>query len=118
MERTLIITVTHSWMSLIRTSAKRAESDVYQGDCLNFETMGGFFNHITERRLALIQALLSSDGHAMSLTELALRVGGEVSCARDDVQALVDLGIVERRHQDEVSCPFSCVQIDLSLRAK
>ena len=48
----------------------------YQGETLNFETPGAFFGRLTERRWALVTALLGQG--TLAVRELARRVGRDV----------------------------------------
>lgn len=52
-----------------------------------------------------------------ALRELARRVERDVKRVHDDVQELIDLGLVERGEDGGVVCPFATVHIDMELRA-
>ena len=53
----------------------------------------------------------------IALRELARRVERDVKRVHDDVQELLDLGLVEREDGGGVMCPFATVHIDMELRA-
>lgn len=54
---------------------------------------------------------------AISLRELARRVERDVKRVHEDVQELLELGLVERGDGGGVICPFGTVHIDMELRA-
>jgi len=114
-KRTLLITMNANWRGALRAAGKRATARGYQGEVLNFETAGGFFGKLTERRWALVHALQGQG--AMSVRELARRVARDIRRVHDDVQALAKLGLFERTDTGGVVCPFEAVNIDMQLTA-
>ena len=114
-ERTLTITLQADWKGALRQSGRRANARSYQGEVLNFETAAAFFGRMTERRWEIVRALQGQG--AISLRELARRVGRDVRRVHDDVQELVSLGLLERGEAGGVLCPFACVHIDMELRS-
>jgi len=113
--RTLTITLNGDWRGELRAAAKRASARSYQGERLNFETAESFFGKLTERRWALVHALQGQG--AMSVRELARRVGRDVRRVHDDVEVLAELGLVERTETGGVECPFDTVHVDMRLTA-
>ena len=111
--RTLMITMTDDWRSALRTAGQLATARSYQGEVLNFETAGSFFGKLTERRWALVHALQGQG--PMPVREVARRVGRDVRRVHDDIQALTELGLVERTEDGGVECPFETVHIDMRL---
>ena len=87
----------------------------YQGEVLNFESPGVFFGRMTERRWAIVRALQGQG--EIALRELARRVERDVKRVHDDVQQLIELGLVECGEAGGVVCPFAKVHIDMELRA-
>ena len=67
--RTLTITMSPDWRAALRQADEAAQADSYQGETLNFESPGAFFGKLTERRWALVTALLRQG--AMAVRELA-----------------------------------------------
>lgn len=114
-KRTLMITMNADWREALRGAGKRAVARSYQGEVLNFETAGSFFGKLTERRWALVHALQGQG--AMAVRELARRVARHVRRVHDDVEALAELGLVERTEGGGVVCPFEAVHIDMRLTA-
>jgi predicted transcriptional regulator len=111
--RTLTVTMNADWRGALRATGRRATARGYQGEVLNFESAGAFFGKLTERRWALVHALQGRGD--MSIRELARRVGRDVRRVHDDVEALAELGLVERSDSAGVRCPFEAVHIDMRL---
>ena len=109
--RTLTITLSPDWRAGLRRAGKAAQADRYQGETLNFESPGAFFGRLTERRWALVTALLGQG--VLAVRELARRVGRDVKRVHEDVQVLAELGLVERDDAGGVLCPFADVHIDM-----
>jgi predicted transcriptional regulator len=76
------------------------------GDC-----PGAFFGRLTERRWALVTALLGQG--TLAVRELARRVGRDVKRVHEDVQVLAELGLVERNDAGGVLWPYADVHIDM-----
>jgi predicted transcriptional regulator len=114
-KRTLTITMNTDWRGALRAAGKRATARTYQGEVLNFETAGGFFGKLTERRWALVHALQGQG--AMSVRELARRVARDVRRVHDDIEVLAELGLFERTESGGVVCPFEAVHIDMRMAA-
>ena len=113
--RTLTITVQPDWQGALRQAAKAAfHASAYQGETLNFDSPSAFFSHMTERRWALVNALLGAG--ELSVRELARRVGRDVKRVHEDVSALAELGLVERSARGGVVCPFADIHVDMHLR--
>ncbi len=114
-QRTLTITVSPDWRGGLRDAARVADgSREYAGERLNFETPGQFFGQLTERRWGVIQVLMGAG--ALSVRELARRVGRDVKRVHEDVTVLTTLGLVERTESGGVVCPYTDVHIDMHLR--
>jgi predicted transcriptional regulator len=110
-KRTLTITLQPDWRAALRQAGKQAQAASYQGETLNFESPGAFFGRLTERRWALVTALLGQG--TLAMRELARRVGRDVKRVHEDVQILAELGLVERDEAGGVLCPFADVHIDM-----
>lgn len=114
-DRTLTITLQPDWRAGLRAAGRRAQATSYQGEVLNFESPGAFFGRLTERRWALVHALQGQG--ELGVRELARRVGRDVKRVHEDVEALADLGLVERSEGGGVVCPLAAVHIDTQMRA-
>jgi len=114
-ERTLTITLQPDWRAALRQAGRRAAARHYQGEVLNFESAGAFFGRMTERRWDLVRALQGQG--EISLRELARRVERDVKRVHEDVQDLIELGLIERGEGGGVVCPYTTVHIDMELRS-
>jgi predicted transcriptional regulator len=115
MSRNLTITLNPDWRNALRATARKATGDSYAGETLNFESPAAFFGRLTERRWALVQALQGAG--PVSVREAARRVGRDVKRVHEDLQDLIELGLLERQEGGGVHCPFDAVYIDMQLRA-
>lgn len=115
-QRTLTITLRPDWRAALRAAGRQAQAASYQGETLNFESAGAFFGRLTERRWAVVQALLGQG--ELGVRELARRVGRDVKRVHDDVGVLAELGLLERSEGGGVRCPFAAVHIDMDLVAR
>lgn len=113
-KRTLTITVSPDWQGALRATARVAKAGKYSGETLNFETPGAFFGKLTERRWVLIRALVGAG--ELSVRELARRVERDVKRVHGDVEALTELGLVERTAGGGVLCPYADIHVDMHLR--
>jgi predicted transcriptional regulator len=111
----LTISMNADWRAALRSAGKRAGARSYQGEVLNFESAASFFGRLTERRWTLVHALQGQG--PLTVRELARRVRRDVRRVHDDVEALAELGLVERTDGGGVVCPFADVHIDMRLTA-
>ncbi|QTR52043.1 hypothetical protein [Thiothrix unzii] len=77
-----------------KAAGKAAQKGSYQGETLNFQSPGAFFSRLTERRWTIINTL--QQGGAMGVRELARQVGRDVKWVHEDVQVLLELGLIEK----------------------
>jgi predicted transcriptional regulator len=114
-QRHLTITVQPDWKSALRTIAKKAEKNTYQGEILNFESPAQFFGKLSENRWNIIRA--AQGRGEMALRQLAREVKRDVKRVHEDVGILVELGLLERTESGGVICPYSSLHIDMRLHA-
>lgn len=117
--RHLTITLSPDWKTALRAAGARARKGIeeghYQGEFLNFETPGQFFGRLTERRWAIVREMQGAG--PMSQRELARRVGRDVKRVYEDVQALIELGLIEKTRNGEIECPYGDIYVDMHLKA-
>ncbi|PKM45139.1 MAG: hypothetical protein CVV05_07130 [Gammaproteobacteria bacterium HGW-Gammaproteobacteria-1] len=113
-KRTLTITVQPDWRGALRTAARGAKADTYQGETLNFETAEAFFGRLTARRWTLVHILIGAG--EVPVRELARRVARDIKRVHEDVEALAELGLVERTDSGGVLCPYTDIHVDMHLR--
>ena len=114
-ERYLTITLQPDWKGALRAMAKTAQSDIYQGEVLNFESPGHFFGQLSEKRWEIVRAAQGKGN--LSVRELARAVGRDVKRVHEDVVILAELGLLERTASGGVLCPYSSMHIDMYLKA-
>lgn len=102
-------------MLVPRAAGQRAQAVGYQGEVLNFESVGALFGRLSERRRALVQALRGQG--VLAQRELAGRLGRNVKRVLEDVQVLVELDLLERADGGRVPCPFAAVHISMEMCA-
>ena len=113
-KRTLTIRLTPDWKSGLRAAARKAQAKTYRGEELAFETPAMFFGKLTERRWELVRTLQGKG--AMSIRELARRVGRDVKRVHEDVAVLTELVLFERE-EGGIACPFARIHVDIELAA-
>ena len=117
--RHLTITLSPDWTAALRAAGAHARKDIkedrYQNEFLNFETPGQFFGRLTERRWAIVREMQGAG--PMSQRELARRVGRDVKRVYEDVQALLEMGLIEKTGSGEIECPYADIFVDMHLQA-
>lgn len=114
-QRHLTITLQADWRAGLLQAGAHAKAASYQGEVLNFESPGDFFARLSDKRWALLHAMQGQG--ELAVRELARRVGRDVKRVHQDVQTLIELGLVERADSGAVICPFAEVHIDMRLQA-
>ena len=115
-KRTLTITLQKDWKAALRQAGKLAQKQAYQGETLNFQSPGIFFSRLTERRWALIN-LLQSSPKPIAVRELARQAGRDVKRVHEDVQHLLELGLVDRCQEGGVYCPYDDIHVDMHIKS-
>lgn len=117
--RRLTISLSPDWKSALRAAGAYARKGVeegrYQGEFLNFETPAQFFGRLTERRWTIVRTMQGAG--PMSQRELARRVGRDVKRVYEDVQFLLELGLIEKTGSGEIECPYADIFVDMHLKA-
>jgi predicted transcriptional regulator len=103
------------WMGALRAMGQTATADTYQGEVLNFESPGHFFEQLSEKRWEIVRAAQGKG--ELSVRELARAVVRDVKRVHEDVVILAELGLLERREGGGVVCPHSSMHIDKYLKA-
>ena len=99
-------------------AAEAAESGVQTDAVVSFETAEGVRRLLTDRRLELLQSLMTES--AESITNLAERVDRSYSTVHDDVDVLKTAGIVKFRNNGKAKQPFvpyDTIEFDVTVRA-
>jgi len=111
--RSLRVTIDPDWRSMLRAAGRKARSTEYQGEVLNFEKPELFLTRLTALRWNIVKTLLGAG--ALSIREVARRVRRDVKRVHGDIEALVEMGLLERSETGGVICPFDDIHIDFHL---
>jgi len=111
--RNLKITINPDWQSMLRTAVRKARSERYQGEVLNFEKPELFLSRLTLLRWNIVKTLLGAG--ELPVREVARRVRRDVKRVHGDIEILTEMGLVERTVSGGVLCPFDDIHIDLHL---
>ncbi len=118
MNRHLTISLSSDWKAELRNAARSIvdgiESGEYQGEHLNFESPAVFFGKLTERRWDLVR--LMQNEKPSGVREIARLIGRDVRRVHDDLQVLIELGLVEKV-DDLLVCPYQDIHVDMHLKA-
>lgn len=115
MKKTLTITIERDWVSGLRRDADQAFNGVLVGNVLSFTSPELFFGKLTANRWALVHSLQGAG--AVGVREAARLVGRDVRRVHDDLQVLMELGLVEKTDNGKVLCPFDDIHVDMHVRA-
>ena len=86
-----------------------------QGAHISFSTPELLFRVLTNKRWDVIRAMTGAG--AMSIREVARRVGRDVKAVHGDVQALLRAGILRKTEKGLVEFPFDAIRVDVMLTA-
>ncbi len=85
-----------------------------QGHHIAFASVELLWKVLTAKRWELLQAMTGQG--AMSIREVARRVGRDVKAVHGDVHALLDAGVLDRGDGGRVVFPYDAVHVDFTLR--
>lgn len=87
-----------------------------QGAHITFNSPELLFQILTQDRWNLIRTMTGAG--PLLIAEIAQRTGREDISVRNDVLALLDVGVLERGIDDAVEFPYDAVHVDFMLTAK
>ena len=82
---------------------------------ISFASVELLWRTLTRKRWALLQAMTGQG--AMTIRELARRVGRDVKAVHGDVHALLAAGVLERAEDGHIAFPYDAVHVDFMLQA-
>lgn len=115
MSRTLTIKIEPDWKASVRRDAERAFAGEFVGEILSFVSPELFLGKLTPNRWVLVGSLQGAGG--MGVREIAREVGRDVRRVHDDIQVLLELGLLEKTERGQVICPFDDIHLDMHVRA-
>ena len=86
-----------------------------QGNLLTFESPSLLFTLLTAERWDLLKMMTGAG--AITVREAAKRLEKDIRVVQDDVDALLQAGILRNNNDDEIELPFDAVHVDFMLKA-
>ncbi len=103
-----------SWNETRQRFLDAAEGEE-QGSIISFDSPALLFKTLSGKRWHLLQALTGAG--PMSIREAARRVGRDVKAVHTDIQALLNVGILEKTDKGQIVFPFDSIHVDFILQA-
>jgi predicted transcriptional regulator len=86
-----------------------------QGSRITFASLELLWNTLTAKRWEILKAMTGQG--ALTIREVARRVGRDVKAVHGDVHALLDAGVLERDEKGHVVFPYDAIHVDFVLEA-
>jgi predicted transcriptional regulator len=86
-----------------------------QGARIAFASIELLWKVLAPKRWALLKAMCGQG--AMTIREVARRVGRDVKAVHGDVHALLDAGVLDRTADGRIVFPYDTVHVDFMLQA-
>ena len=93
----------------------RAFKGEAQGSFISFETPELLFKVISGKRWELLKIMTGAG--PMTIREAARRMERDVKAVHGDVQALLQVGILDKTDKGQIVFPFDAVHVDFLLKA-
>ncbi len=91
------------------------DSGQYKGEFFEFESPAALFRTITPKRWDLIEALQSHG--PMSIRALARAMDRDVKRVHEDVQSLIEVGLVEKNPEGKIFVPYEEIRAGFVIHA-
>uniref|UniRef100_UPI00405701F6 HVO_A0114 family putative DNA-binding protein n=2 Tax=Candidatus Electrothrix sp. TaxID=2170559 RepID=UPI00405701F6 len=85
-----------------------------QGNLLTFDSPSLLFTLLTAERWDLLKMMTRAG--AITVREAAKRVEKDIQIVQDDVDALLQAGILRNNNDDEIEFPFDAVHVDFMFK--
>ncbi len=111
-----MVTVTLGVSSIDDTKRRMATAfrGEQQGAFIGFATVELLWKVLTAKRWDILR-VMTGEG-ALTIREVARRVGRDVKAVHGDVTALLDAGVIERTENGQIVFPYDAVHVDFILR--
>lgn len=86
-----------------------------QGAFIAFASVDLLWKTLTPKRWDLLKTMAGQG--AMTIREVARRVGRDVKAVHGDVQALLAAGVLDRTDDGRIIFPFEAIHVDFMVRA-
>lgn len=94
--------------------AEALETQHYQGEVFSFETPQALFSAISPKRWEMLSFLQGKP--AMSIREIAKRLGRDVKNVHSDISKLLELGLLEKNQSEKIFSPFAEIKTEFTLK--
>jgi predicted transcriptional regulator len=115
----MTLTVDSDWKAALRQAGEQFKqawkTGEYQGESIGFATPALLFDTITHTRWEII-ALMQSKTAPLTLQEISQTLGRNSAAVENDIQALLQLGLLEAIEDGRVFCPFEEIKAEFTLR--
>ena len=91
------------------------KSGKYEGEHFEFESPASLFKTLSPKRWGLVEALQKHG--PVGVRELARKLGRDVKRVHEDVQRLIEVGLVEKNSEGKILVPFGEIRAGFVLRA-
>lgn len=109
-----VVTLSVASRDEVSSRMRRALAGEHQGAFISFASVELLWKVITPKRLDILRALAGEE--ALSIREVARRVGRDVKAVHGDVRGLIDAGIVEGTTSG-VRLGYDAAHVDFTLDA-
>jgi predicted transcriptional regulator len=110
-----IVTLSVATRETVTQRALAAFEGERQGARISFASVELLWRVLTAKRWELLKAMTGQG--AMTIRELARRVGRDVKAVHGDIHALLDAGVIERGEDGRIVFPYDAVHVDFTLTA-
>ena len=86
-----------------------------QGNFITFDTAEDLLKMLTQMRWQILRTMAGAG--SMSIRELARRLDRDVKRVHDDMNALLNAGVLERTEDGSIVFPYDAVHVDFTLTA-
>jgi predicted transcriptional regulator len=108
-----IVTLSVSSRNAFSGRVVAAMNGLPQGARVTFESIDLLLGTLTPARWAVLKLMLGVG--PQSVHELARRAGSDVRAIRRDVQALLNVGVLERHADGTIAFPYDNMHVDFML---
>jgi len=112
---TVVLDVRSLADSLSDAASSMATGTADSAPRISFATPELLWEVLTAERWALLKAI--GGAGPMSIGDAAARAGRDEAAVRDDVQALLQAGILDATDEQTIEFPYDTVKVELLLRA-
>lgn len=97
----------------VRQRVAGATMDAPQHRHVGFASAGLMWGKLSQKRWDILQLMVGQD--AMSIRELARRLGRDVKAVHGDVQVLIEANLVEKSSDGKIVFPYDKIDVRFSI---